>query len=262
MQQGPFASESKICTWCPEANPLRYAVLLHQSCMGGVGVGIQKENIRAQLETTSENVVQRRYSCRCEQQLRVRRRNTSPRRIVIVLRRRGRNFAFKGGHGGQSASVRRLSQRSSTLDPANFFEIVFSSSSPRLRAPELSFSVSMGKSQKEDGGKGRLDKYYKLAKCVIPLGLALILCLCAISREQGYRARSAFKLIQLNKKFSFLESARCCIDLCAAPGGWLQVASKYMPPSSIIVGMSLDLILSRDLSLTIPRQTGVDLVPQ
>jgi AdoMet-dependent rRNA methyltransferase SPB1 len=92
----------------------------------------------------------------------------------------------------------------------------------------------MGKGQKKTG-KGRLDKYYKLAKFVTRLEKHSLLTI--LHREQGYRARSAFKLIQLNKKYAFLESARCVIDLCAAPGGWLQVASKYMPANSIIVGV-------------------------
>lgn len=64
---------------------------------------------------------------------------------------------------------------------------------------------SMGRSSKD-----KRDVYYRLAK------------------EEGWRARSAFKLLQINDEFNIFKDVKRVVDLCAAPGSWSQVLSKKL----------------------------------
>lgn len=48
------------------------------------------------------------------------------------------------------------------------------------------------------------------------------------AKEQGWRARSAFKLLQIDQKFNLFEGVTRAVDLCAAPGSWSQVLSRKL----------------------------------
>ncbi|KAF2641086.1 uridine-2'-O--methyltransferas-like protein TRM7 [Massarina eburnea CBS 473.64] len=63
----------------------------------------------------------------------------------------------------------------------------------------------MGKSSKD-----KRDAYYRLAK------------------EEGWRARSAYKLLQLDEEFNLFAGVTRVVDLCAAPGSWSQVLSRVL----------------------------------
>ncbi|KAI3370967.1 hypothetical protein L3Q82_023617 [Scortum barcoo] len=65
--------------------------------------------------------------------------------------------------------------------------------------------VTMGRSSKD-----KRDIYYRLAK------------------EEGWRARSAFKLLQLDHEFNLFTGVNRAVDLCAAPGSWSQVLSRKL----------------------------------
>ena len=54
------------------------------------------------------------------------------------------------------------------------------------------------------------------------------------SKILGYRSRSAFKLIEMNKKFRFLKNDSFLLDLGSYPGGWSQVASKEIRKGKIL----------------------------
>lgn len=88
----------------------------------------------------------------------------------------------------------------------------------------------MGKASKD-----KRDIYYRKAK------------------EEGWRARSAFKLLQIDEEFNIFEGVKRVVDLCAAPGSWSQVLSRklYLPAK--------DAAQSRDEEL--PLIVAIDLQP-
>ena len=54
------------------------------------------------------------------------------------------------------------------------------------------------------------------------------------SKVDGYRARSAYKLIEINEKFKVFKGGMSVIDIGAAPGSWSQYVSKVVKNGNII----------------------------
>ena len=67
----------------------------------------------------------------------------------------------------------------------------------------------------------RRDQYRKLAK------------------ENNYRSRAVYKLSQINKSFHLLKRGMKIVDIGAAPGGWLQFASKIAGDNGFVIGIDL-----------------------
>jgi 23S rRNA (uridine2552-2'-O)-methyltransferase len=59
------------------------------------------------------------------------------------------------------------------------------------------------------------------------------------AKEQGYRSRAAFKLLEINDKEKLLRPGAIVVDLGAAPGGWSQVAAKKVQPGGRVIAVDL-----------------------
>ena len=59
------------------------------------------------------------------------------------------------------------------------------------------------------------------------------------AKEQGWRSRAAFKLIELDDRFKLIKPGTRVVDLGAAPGGWTQVALQRGGPRAKVVGLDL-----------------------
>lgn len=62
------------------------------------------------------------------------------------------------------------------------------------------------------------------------------------ARDEGYRARSVYKLMELDLKFRLLKPGMHVLDLGAAPGSWLQYAAEKVGPEGVVIGTDLTAI--------------------
>lgn len=72
------------------------------------------------------------------------------------------------------------------------------------------------------GSYDRKDRYFKAAK------------------DQGFVARSAFKLEEIDRRWKFFKTGDWILDLGCAPGSWLQYAAKKIGPTGKALGIDLD----------------------
>jgi 23S rRNA (uridine2552-2'-O)-methyltransferase len=59
------------------------------------------------------------------------------------------------------------------------------------------------------------------------------------AKSEGYRSRAAYKLLELNQRFRLIKPGDRVVDLGAAPGGWVQVASRLIGPKGSVIGVDL-----------------------
>ena len=63
------------------------------------------------------------------------------------------------------------------------------------------------------------------------------------ARKEGYRARSVYKLMDIQKRSKIFRKDDTVLDLGAAPGGWSQIALEYIGEDGKLVGVDLQHIL-------------------
>ncbi|NMC62541.1 MAG: methyltransferase domain-containing protein [SAR324 cluster bacterium] len=59
------------------------------------------------------------------------------------------------------------------------------------------------------------------------------------AKDQGFRSRAAFKLVEVQKKYNLIKPGSKVLDLGCWPGGWLQIAAEFVGPQGKVIGVDL-----------------------
>ncbi|HMF30826.1 MAG TPA: RlmE family RNA methyltransferase [Candidatus Lokiarchaeia archaeon] len=79
------------------------------------------------------------------------------------------------------------------------------------------------------------------------------------AKDEGYRARAIFKLKEIDEKYHLFENARCVVDLCCAPGSWLEYCVETLQNSTPIDAEGGFYVLGVDQVYVRPFE-GMDLI--
>ncbi|MHA1594506.1 MAG: RlmE family RNA methyltransferase [Candidatus Baldrarchaeia archaeon] len=59
------------------------------------------------------------------------------------------------------------------------------------------------------------------------------------AKREGYRSRAIYKLEQIDRKYRVFDGVKRVLDLCCAPGGWLQYSLKRVGKDGVVVGVDI-----------------------
>src|SRR3989338_5050523 len=77
------------------------------------------------------------------------------------------------------------------------------------------------------------------------------------AKKEGWASRAAYKLIQINQKWSLLKKGMFVIDLGTSPGSWMQVIADTIGPQGRVIGIDL-----QPLNISLPPNALFHLHPK
>ena len=71
------------------------------------------------------------------------------------------------------------------------------------------------------------------------------------AKSKGYRARSAYKLLQIQERFRIIKKGNNILDIGCHPGGWTQVSVELVEDDGLVIGVDIGFLLHTMLRRTL-----------
>jgi 23S rRNA (uridine2552-2'-O)-methyltransferase len=110
---------------------------------------------------------------------------------------------------------------------------------PGVQTDAKAAAKAAGKTAAKAGGKGKVNKAWLHDHINDPY--------VKLAQKEGYRARAAYKLKEIDETFGLIKPGDCVVDLGSTPGAWSQYVRRKLSPSGAAVGTLNGRIIGLDL---------------